>query len=605
MSRRHKEQTAVTGSGVGVMTMDAFSNPLFRLGLGSQAPVEATAYPLTRLTDNYALLNSLYRDNWVVQNVVDIIPDDMLRNWFQLAGDVSPEEISRFERVCRSAQLRDRLKTGLSWGRLYGGAAGLILIRGQDDLSAPLDISTILPGTFQGLYILDRWTGITPDAELVSDPGDMDFNLPMWYNIMDARGNSIARVHHSRLVRFTGRELPFIEATAELYWGESEVESLYDDLRKHDNVSHNMANLTFRANMDTMTVQNLEQLLSVSSAAQQKRFWDVMQAQSVIRSNFGIQLVNREDQITNTQYTFTGLKDVYDSMCLDLSGASHIPVTKLFGRSPAGMNATGESDMKNYYDYVESQRESKLRPILERLLPVILMSTMGRVPDAVDVQFPPLWTPTAKEIGEIAHSKAQTVIEAFQAGLMDKAAAMQELKKLSDETGLFESISDEEIEESRRVTYQDVTSLKDPMVGMVDTIPFDVPVVDEMTVDYPGQPREADGKFSHGKMLTGEKKSGTLQSSIQSVTLPDGTVSRISEGTKITKIKTFAGKGTKTPYRDAGRLSSQYGGEVSEWKKVRGDGYADFEGHPRRCELHWSECPEVGIVKMKVKRWFE
>lgn len=53
-----------------------------------------------------------------------------------------------------------------------------------------------------------------------------------------------------------------------------------------------------------------------------------------MRSNFGMQLVNRGDQIKNTQYTFTGLAEVYESMCLTLSGASRIPATKLFGRSP-------------------------------------------------------------------------------------------------------------------------------------------------------------------------------------------------------------------------------------------------------------------------------
>lgn len=264
-----------------------------------------------------------------------------------------------------------------------------------------------------------------------------------------------------------------------------------------------------------------------------------------------------------------------------------------------------KGDMKNYYDYVDSLREGKLRPVLERLMPVILMSTWGRVPDDVEVQFPPLWTPTAKEIGDIAHSKAQTIIDAFSAGLMDKATAMQELKKLSDETGLFESISDDEIQQSRGLTYQDVTAMKDPLAGMVDNDPFDVTVSDEFTMDYPGQPREQDGKFSEGKMLTATEKFGKLQSSPQTVTLPDGTMSRLSEGTKIRKIKTFAGKGTKTPYRDAERLTKRYGGEASEWKKVRGDGYADFNGKPRHCELHWSECSKVGRMEMKVKRWFE
>ena len=231
-----------------------------------------------------------------------------------------------------------------------------------------------------------------------------------------------------------------------------------------------------------------------------------------------MQLVNREDTIQNTQYTFTGLKDVYDSMCLDVSGASRIPVTKLFGRSPAGMNATGESDLKNYYDYVDSLREGTLRPILERLLPVILLSSIGYVPDDLDVQFPPLWTPTAKEVGEIAKAKGQIVIEAFQAGLLDQGAAMEELKKLSDETGMFGSISDDAIAAANGRSYQDVTSLKDPLAGIPeDPGPFEVSVADAWTFDYPGQPREENGKFSFGKMPGARKES--LKKSGKSSTL--------------------------------------------------------------------------------------
>lgn len=494
MSRRHKEKTEQTAPIQG-MTLDAFSNQLFRLGYGSQAPIEATEYPLTRMTDNYALLNSLYRDNWVVQNVVDIIPADMLREWFTVSGEgIDAQKTGELERVFRNTQLRDKINSGLCWGRLYGGAAGLILIKGQEDLSQPLDLSAVMPGSYQGLYILDRWSGINPDMDLVDDPSDRDFNLPAWYNITDANGRTVTRVHHSRIIRFTGRELPFLEKVAEMYWGESEIEALYDDVKKHDNVSHNIANLTFRANIDTMTVQNLEQLLSVGGTAQQKRFWETMQAISVVKSNFGLQLINRDDQIKNTQYTFTGLKDVYDSMCLDLSGASRIPVTKLFGRSPAGMDATGESDLKNYYDYVDSLREGKLRPILEMLLPVILVSTLGYVPDDLDIKFPPLWTPTAKEIGEIARYKAETIINAFQAGLLDKQTAMEELKKLADETGMFDSISDDAIKAASGLTYQDVTSLKDPLAGIQEhSGPFEYgPVMDHNPFHGP------DGRFTSG-----------------------------------------------------------------------------------------------------------
>lgn len=450
-----------------VRTTDAFSNPLFRLGYGSQSPLEATDYPLTRMTDNYALLNSLYRDNWVVQNVVGIIPDDMTKKWFTLGG-VGPGHLRQLEQAQRRTALRDRINTGLKWGRLYGGAAGILLIRGQEGmLDQPLDLELVLPGTFAGVYIVDRWSGITPDAELVEDLADPDFGLPAYYQVNSPEGGIVARVHHSRVIRFTGRELPYLEKLAEMYWGESEVEALYQDVVKHDNVSANMAALTFRANIDTMEVESLDQLFSVSSGAMQRRFWNVMQAQSVLRSNFGMQLVNKGDRIENTQYTFTGLQEVYDSMCLDLSGASRIPVTKLFGRSPAGMNATGESDLRNYYDYVDTLRENVLRPLLERILPVVCMSAWGAVPEDLDIQFPALWTPTAREVAEIAERKALAIRDVFQAGLLAADTAQKELKKLSDETGLFGSISDEEIEANAGKTYQDLTAMRDPLAGLM------------------------------------------------------------------------------------------------------------------------------------------
>ena len=443
MSRRHKARSAGAQPNTGaVAVQDAFSNMLFRLGYGSQSPLEATEYPLTRMTDNYALLNSLYRDNWVVQNVVGLMVDDMLREWYKLKGDITPEMQDALDRVERMTRLRARVNEGLRWGRLYGGAAGLILIRGQEDLSRPLDLDMVYPGSFQGLYILDRWQGVTPNMGLVFEGGEP---VPESYSITDAQGHTVVNVHHSRLVRFTGRDLPYLERVAELYWGESEVEALYKEVVAHDNVSANMAALTFQANINTMEVKGLEQLLSMASPAVQRRFWDVMQAQSVMQSNFGMRLVEEGSKLTNTQYHFNGLREVYESMCLNLCGASHYPMTKLFGRSPSGLDATGDGDLQNYYDYVDSQREAKFRPALQKLLPVLAMSAWGFVPDDLDFTFPPLWTPTAKEVAEIAKTKSEAIVAGYQAGLMNVDTAQKELRKLEDETGMFGSITDEEI----------------------------------------------------------------------------------------------------------------------------------------------------------------
>lgn len=494
MSRRNKNRPkgaqSIQGVSEAVSVQDAFSNPLYRLGWGSQSPLEATEYPLTRMTDNYALLNSLYRDNWVVQNVVGLAVDDMLREWYEVTGSITPAATKALAKLERKTRLRARLNEGLRWGRLYGGAAGLILLKGQEDLSKPLDLGMIYPGSFQGLYILDRWQGITPNMGLVFDGGE---EVPESYSITDGRGHTVATVHHSRVVRFTGRDLPRIERQTELYWGESEVEALYRDVVSHDNVSANMAALTFQANVNTMEVKGLEQLLSIGSPQVQRRFWQVMQAQSVLRSNFATQVVEQGTKLTNTQYSFAGLKDIYESMALNLCGASHYPMTKLFGRSPGGLNATGESDLTNYYDYIDSQREAKLRPVLERLLPVLCMSALGGIPEDVEIDFPPLKTPTPTERAEIGKTKAEAIAAAYTNGLLNVDTAQKELKKLEEETGLFGSISDEEIAANAGKSFQDATALRDPLAGLG----FEGEAADSYPLyDYsPNQPRDRYGRW--------------------------------------------------------------------------------------------------------------
>lgn len=457
--------------------MDAFSNPIARLGFGTMDLLQATSYPLTRMTQNYELLTSLYRDNWIVQNIVATIPNDIVRKWYEIKSGIAPEWLDRMTKLERRTQIRKKVLLGMYWGRLYGGAVGVILIKGQNDLSQPLDLDAVMPESFLGLQILDRWSGVYPEGEIVTDPSDPDFGLPAYYTVRDeASGYMVARVHHSRVVRFIGRELPWLEQITELYWGESEIEAIYNEIVKHDNVAANIAALTFRANINYMETEGLDQLLGSANADIQRRFWNVMAAQSMMESNFGTRVINKGDAIHNTQYTFTGLPEVYDRMMMDVAGAARTPVTKLFGRSPAGLNATGESDMQNYYDYIDGLRENEFRQVIERLLPVMALSAWGMIPDDLDIDFPPMWTPDAKEIAEIAERKTNAVLAVYQNDLVDAATAQQELQALGEETGMFSKISDEAIEAARGQTYTNSRLMADPLAGL------------ELTANQPREP---------------------------------------------------------------------------------------------------------------------
>lgn len=459
MSRRNKNKNRTA--------MDAFSNPAARLGFGTFDLMQGTQYTPTRMTQNYELLTTLYRENWVIQNIVQLVPDDVTRKWYKVRSGIDPQYIDKLRRVERQTQLRKKIKDGLYWARLYGGAAGIILIKGQDDMSQPLDLDMVMPDSFLGLQILDRWTGVYPSGEIVTDPEDRDYGLPAYYTIRDEeKGCMVANVHHSRVVRFEGRALPWLEKVTELYWGESEVEAIYQDLVRHDNVAANMASLTFRANVTYMETDGLDQLLGTANTEMQRRFWNVMAAQSIMESNFGTRIVNKGDVMHQHQYTFSGLADVYDRMMMDVSGAARIPVTKLFGRSPAGMNATGESDMINYYDYIDTIRDTTFRDIIDQILPVLALSAWGQIPDDLDIDFEPMETPSPVENADVVQKKTGAIVTAYQADLIDQETARKELQAMGDESGVFNAISDELIGEGKGVTFSQAQQMSDPMAGL-------------------------------------------------------------------------------------------------------------------------------------------
>lgn len=434
------------------LTTDAFSNVLARLGYGTPNLLEGTEYPLTRLTQDYGLMNSLYRSNWIVRKIIDTIPEDMCKNWIEITTELEPSQIRQIQKLERRTRLKEKILAGLKWGRLYGGAGGLIIIDGHENiLDQPLEYEDIMPDSFKGLLISDRWSGITPGQEIVEDINSPDFGTPEFYNIVADEGK-IIRVHHSRIVKFIGRKLPYWEELAEQYWGASEVEIVFDELKKRDNTSWNIAQLIFLADLRVLKLDGVREMLSVGNDKAAQRAWKAIEAQNLLMSNMGLQILNNDEQLERHPYSFSGLNDIYQSFMLDISGACEIPVTRLFGRSPAGMDATGDSDMMNYYDTIEEKQESNLRPVFDQLLPILCMSEFGAMPDDLDYNFNPIRTPDENELADLASKNTTSILSAYTSGVISQKATLRELKQQSHVTGLFSNISDEEIEKADEST---------------------------------------------------------------------------------------------------------------------------------------------------------
>lgn len=429
-----------------IKTNDAFQNPLSRAGVFMPNLLEATQYPNTRFTRNWQLINSLYRSHWVVRRVIDVMPGDMMKNGYKILSQLEPDQLKQITKVERQTRISSKILEGLRWGRLYGGAGGLILIEGHDDiLDQPLEYDQIMPGTFKGMLVVDRWSGISPDAELITDITDPDFGMPAYYTITTDGMQRGIRVHHSRICRFMGRDLPYIEKLAETYWGASELEHVFDELKKRDNVSWNMAMLTFMANIRTLKLEGMGQILATGSEKVLQDLYATVQAQNTLMNNNGVQILGEKDDYQTHQYTFSGLGEVYDRFMMDLAGAAETPVTKLFGRSPAGMNATGESDMQNYYDTIEEKQESDLRPVYDKILPIIMMSEFGAIPDDFDYNFKPVRRLKDSEQSDLASKNTDSVTKAFQAGMISQQTALKELREQSETTGMWGNITDEDI----------------------------------------------------------------------------------------------------------------------------------------------------------------
>ena len=424
-------------SQLAAMAMDGYSNAAAFLGDDSVL-ISSGTFRRSNLTSNPEKLTTAYRESWLVKRIIDMPAEDMTRKWYTLNTSMDEEDLRDMKRLEAKHSVRQEMTNAIRWARLYGGSIAVMVAR---DLSEPLEVKRLAPGSFQGLLVLDRTSGVTPSLELVEDLNDPDFGEPAYYDVDLNTGEARhARIHHSRVLKFTGRELPRMEMEAESFWGVSELEHIWDELQKRDATSANIAQLLFQANVTTLKMGDLGDALAGSSDTLRRRTLAAMREENRLRTSYGIQLLSQGDQMETHSYSFGGISDVYEMFMLDMAGAAEIPATKLFGRAPQGMNASGESDLKNYAEMISGLQERLLRPALEKLLPVMAMSCWGFCPADLDIVFESIIAQTPEERADLVDKLSSGVIAAFQAGLISRDEAVEELKARGAELGVWSKL---------------------------------------------------------------------------------------------------------------------------------------------------------------------
>jgi uncharacterized protein len=424
---------------------DSFVNFAASLGYGARNLLSGSSYQMSPISRNHQQLEMMYRGSWLVRQIIDSVAEDMTRAGVTLDTDMTPEDEATMMEKWQELQLWTHLQQVIKWARLYGGAIGVLMIDGQDPMK-PLRVETISKGQFKGLMVLDRWM-VQPSLEDTVRELGPNFGLPKFYEVIsDAHSVPSMRVHYSRCIRFEGVDLPYWQKIAENLWGLSVIEPMLDRMYAFDSATSGAAQLMFKAHLRTYSVDGLRNLIAAGGKSYQA-FLEQMGLIRLMQSNEGMTLMDSTDKFETHQYNFGGMSELLVQFGQQLSGAAQIPLVRLFGQSPAGLNATGESDVRNYYDMINSQQEAKLRRSVTMLFEIMHRHVFGvPLPQGFNFSFRPLWQLAENEKAQSSNQITTTILAAFEQGMIGRKTALKELKEQSKITGVWTNITDEEIE---------------------------------------------------------------------------------------------------------------------------------------------------------------
>lgn len=435
-----EEKRALKGKPVA----DSFQNFALNLGMGTENALSGSTYGFNPITRLRILLEWMYRGSWIAGAAVDLPANDMTRAGVEISSAMDPDDAEKLQEAAIRLGVWGKLTEAIKWGRLYGGAIAVPLIDGQR-FDTPLRLETVGKGAFKGLMVFDRWMANPSMSELVDEMGP-SLGQPKFYVVTgDAMALRGMRIHYTRAWRFGGIQTPYWQRVMDNLWDESVLERIYDRMVAFDSATTGVAQLIFKAYLRVFKVKDLRKLVAAGGKAMQG-LTQYVKVSAQFQGIEGATLIDSEDEFEGHQQSaFSGIADALEKLGQQISGALQIPLVRLLGESPSGLNATGESDLRTYYDGIKMQQESALRIPLRNVLVAIAKSEGIALPEEFNFEFRPLWLLSDKERAEMGNTVASAVSQMYNDGIISRRTALSELKNSSRETGIFSTISDEEI----------------------------------------------------------------------------------------------------------------------------------------------------------------
>ncbi len=377
------------------LILDGWVNTLS--GLGTSRDRRSNYQNIRSVEMPFQELDNLYNENWVARRIVELLPAQAFRK--EPSGPDEKEwktwhALNQHELYPQGVFLQ-----GLFEGRTFGGA---VIIPGFK-YGAPTDPAPE-PGPQSEMYWLDvvPWHMLTVDSK-ETDANSPRYHLPKTLRVtgQHPRNGLVFSIDRAVICEGVARAQPTVTGNTvngtQLPW-QSVLQAVSETLRDYDVSWGSISNLLEEASVGVMKLQGLFKMLAEKDqSVAQARMATIAASKSMIRTLFLD--ADGNESFERTEVSFAALPQLMQQINLRMAGGAGLPATKLFGQEPAGMNATGESDIRQFYDDVAEYR-TRNAVKLERLMSWAL----GK---PIELKWPSLWEQTDKECAETRFINAQ------------------------------------------------------------------------------------------------------------------------------------------------------------------------------------------------------
>jgi len=355
------------------------------------------------LSQEYA--EDLYSGDDISRKIVDRLPYDGMRKFIEFENLDSKTKMSMNE-YSNKLGLRAKVKEAWVQSRLYGGSAIFMNFsetsKNGSDLSyleTPVNERSILD--IKSLVVLNRYE-LQPSVNIISDITSPMFGMPESYRVTPqsggASGTINAIIHHTRLIRFEGAYLPTRKFVENQYWHDSVLSSIFQVISSYNQSYQSASSTLADFRISIIKLKNLFEMVASGNEELVKKRMELLNLQKSVLS---MVLLNEGEDFEQKIHSLSGIKDVLDKIDQRLIAASGYPHTILLGESPSGLGATGNSEIRDYYDTVSQQQEYVLRSPLEKLFNYIFLCkngpSRGVFPEGANFKFCNLWQITDTE----------------------------------------------------------------------------------------------------------------------------------------------------------------------------------------------------------------